>query len=515
MKRVTLTAFMVCAAWLSFGQTARFGDLNRNSVVVTSAPPQSVVSVNGQTGAVVVTAAGLGAATTQQVAEAVSGAITNEQDLAALRTYHYGSPDIVESPAEWFVFDGAGTITAFNWAAGRTNVVIPWAIGGVPVTAIGDSVFQLSDIVSVIAPQTVTVIEAYAFAACTSLASVLLPQATAIEDYAFTGCLSLASVSLPQATSIGTYAFVACISLTSVHMGRNAPAEATGVFSNITPPPTVYVTDPHATGWGDTWNGAPVVRPNLYADAVYQAGELVATTGHVAQVIASQLPGIVYSNSVSALTIYTNASGAATSWWQVASGVTNSGTFTSGATNITDGVTSGTYSEVTRTLDISNLLAGVSMELPDGIVTNGMGGLLLATNATGAGFVKISGSGGGWGSAIEVTGNIYLSNWGSPYIRFPAGEYVAGGVFYGGSSEMGFKAWMGAEKWVIRSLNGNAYIDNGSLTVAGTNTAAVVRSTGGYIIGPTISGKQAHIFTDGTNCFFVNVNSVTNALTTN
>jgi len=54
---------------------------------------------------------------------------------------------------------------------------------------------------------------------------------------------------------------------------------------------------------------------------------------------------------------------------------------------------------------------------------------------------------------------------------------------------------------------------NGSLTVAKTNTAAVVRSTGGYIIGPTISGKQAHIFTDGTNTFQVDVNSFTNNLT--
>ena len=47
------------------------------------------------------------------------------------------------------------------------------------------------------------------------------------------------------------------------------------------------MTDPQATGWGATWNGAPVVRPPLYADAIYQAGELVATTGHVAQAIAA------------------------------------------------------------------------------------------------------------------------------------------------------------------------------------------------------------------------------------
>jgi hypothetical protein len=98
------------------------------------------------------------------VTAAQIGALTAEQDLAALRTYHYGSPDIVESPAEWFGFDGAGTITAFNWEAGRENVVIPWAIGGVPVTAIGANAFYDlgayigHPVTSVIAPQTVTAI---------------------------------------------------------------------------------------------------------------------------------------------------------------------------------------------------------------------------------------------------------------------------------------------------------------------------------------------------------------------
>jgi hypothetical protein len=133
--------------------------------------------------------------------------------LAALRTYHYGSPDIVESPAEWFVFDGAGTITAFNWEAGRTNVVIPWAIGGVPVTAIGANAFrnlvtyQGHPVVSVVAPQTVTAIGSSAFDSCHSLSSVSLPQATAIGGSAFAYCTALASIDLPQATSIGDYAF--------------------------------------------------------------------------------------------------------------------------------------------------------------------------------------------------------------------------------------------------------------------------------------------------------------------
>jgi hypothetical protein len=252
------------------------------------------------------------------VTAAQVGAITAEQDLAALRAYHYGSPDIVESPAEWFGFDEVGTITAFNWEAGRENVVIPWAIGGVPVTAIGAEAFFDPGaylgfpVTSVIAPQTVTTIGNSAFNSCGSLASVSLPQATTIGDGAFNNCdslasvslpqaqtfgnsafsscgslasvslpqattigdgafyycYSLASVSLPQATTIGNNAFSFCTSLTSVRMGQNAPAEATEVFYGIDPPPTVYVTNPQATGWGDTWNGAQVVRPPLYGSNV-------------------------------------------------------------------------------------------------------------------------------------------------------------------------------------------------------------------------------------------------------
>ncbi len=221
------------------------------------------------------------------VTAAQIGALTAEQDLAALRAYHYGSPDIVESPAEWFGFDGAGTIIGFGYSAGRENVVIPWAIGGVPVTAIGADAFKMSGIVSVIAPKTVTMIGVSAFGNCTSLTSVSLPQAQTIGENAFGHCSSLASIPLPQAQTIGSAAFDYCILLASVRIGQNAPAEATYVFYGITPPPTVYVTDPQATGWGAEWNGAPVVRLPLYADAIYQAGELVATTGHVAQAIAA------------------------------------------------------------------------------------------------------------------------------------------------------------------------------------------------------------------------------------
>jgi hypothetical protein len=242
------------------------------------------------------------------------------------------------------------------------------------------SVCICNTLTSVIIPQA-TSIGDYAFAYCDTLTSASLPQATSIGGHAFYYCYSLTSVNLPQATSIEDYAFAYCDTLTSVRMGQNAPAEATGVFAYITPPPTVYVTNPQATGWGAEWNGAPVVRPPLYGSNV------------TAQA------------------------------------------FTLGGDTIT--------------------------EWPNAI-TNGMGGLLLATNATGASFVNISGSGGEWGNALQVDGSIYLSKWGTSNIRFPSGAYVSGGTFYGNVGEMGFKSWLGgAERWVIRSLNGNAYIDTG------------------------------------------------------
>ena len=116
-----------------------------------------------------------------------------------------------------------------------------------------------------------------AFLYCSELTSSI-PQVM-IGNRAFY-CSELTSVTIPQATSIEFSAFSDCTELASVHMGQNAPAEAIDVFAYITPPPTVHVTDPQATGWGTVERCAG--RPPLYAEAIYQAGELVATTAALA-----------------------------------------------------------------------------------------------------------------------------------------------------------------------------------------------------------------------------------------
>ena len=177
--------------------------------------------------------------------------------LVDLRTYHYGSPAIEESPEWWFEFDsGTGTITSFSYEEGREDVVIPWEIGGVAVEAIGDMAFSPyssgTSVETVIGPKTVLSIATRAFAVCTSLTSISLPAATSIGEYAFgycgsltsvslpaatsieheafAGCTSLTSISLPAATSIGDWAFSSCTSLTSVYFGTAKPPEASDVF---------------------------------------------------------------------------------------------------------------------------------------------------------------------------------------------------------------------------------------------------------------------------------------------
>jgi hypothetical protein len=178
-------------------------------------------------------------------------ALTNEQDLVALRLHHYGSTAIVESPASWFQTDGAGTITNFLFESGRESVIIPWAINGVLTTNISTYAFtDLSDydpgaeafmgkaINSIIAPKTLKTLEEGAFRYCgalsygtfpsvtsigtssffycTNLTLVSFPVLASLPDMAFVRCKRLASISLPAAITLGEECFLGCTNLTSV-----------------------------------------------------------------------------------------------------------------------------------------------------------------------------------------------------------------------------------------------------------------------------------------------------------
>jgi hypothetical protein len=177
-------------------------------------------------------------------------------------------------------FPQATTIGGFAFAGtSLTTINLPQAV------TIGDYAFSGTSLTTADFPQ-VTTIGDYAFSG-TSLTTANFPQVTTIGDGAFSGTplttvnflqvvtigdfafdsTLLTTANFPQATTIGDFAFEYCYNLTSLYLGQNAPAEASNVFEE-TPNVTVYVTDPTATGYGDTWNGRPVVRMPLFADSL-------------------------------------------------------------------------------------------------------------------------------------------------------------------------------------------------------------------------------------------------------
>jgi len=101
------------------------------------------------------------------------------------------------------------TITGYNGPSGE--VTIPSTINGLPVTRIGDYVFNsvYYSLTAITIPDSVTSIGVGAFSPCYALRSLALPtNLTSIGDSAFQGCGSLGSVTIPGTlTNIGSSVF--------------------------------------------------------------------------------------------------------------------------------------------------------------------------------------------------------------------------------------------------------------------------------------------------------------------
>lgn len=126
-----------------------------------------------------------------------------------------------ENDFGYHIIDDEVTITWYAGAGG--DVIIPAAIQGYPVTAIGFQAFyDCTSLTSVMIPEGVTTIWDYAFFCCSSLVSVLIPDSvTVVGMHAFSSCPSLAIVAMGDGvTTIGEYAFSSCYSLKSVTIGN-------------------------------------------------------------------------------------------------------------------------------------------------------------------------------------------------------------------------------------------------------------------------------------------------------
>lgn len=228
---VTLTGVMETSVWLSWLSTNQYVKVETDSIALFSI---SIHETN-----------------TASHASLFSKYITNETDSVSLRAYHYGSSDIVESPAAWFTFSAEWqTITAYVNPTNNADVVIPWAINGVEVKWIGSSAFKNAVINSVIAPKTLTSFDPDAFKNCT-MKTAVFPSVSYIDEQALDNCSLLNSIT----------------------WGSDAPdvEEIDYLFtdSNIV---TNYVNSLTALGWGDTFGGRPVIRMGINTGSLTLGG---------------------------------------------------------------------------------------------------------------------------------------------------------------------------------------------------------------------------------------------------
>lgn len=143
--------------------------------------------------------------------------------VAAQNTFYTVSAD-----GKLLLTDGGKTIALAAISADFGNYTIDGNI-----EKIAEGAFAGANVVSLIVPESVKEIGAYAFSRCSSLVSVQLSK-TAIKlgNYAFYSCEKLADVAnLDSATVIGNYAFTSA-ALTSVTIGKNAVCGEGCFYSN-------------------------------------------------------------------------------------------------------------------------------------------------------------------------------------------------------------------------------------------------------------------------------------------
>ena len=143
--------------------------------------------------------------------------------------------------------NGKVTITGCDKSASG-DIEIPSTIEDCPVTKIGQNSFRwCNEITGIVVPDSVKVIDNWAFGGCAKLKSITIPDSvtsigfgvfecsealesiilpesiTAIDEYTFSGCTGLKEITIPDSvTSIGEGAFNDCDSLSDVYFTGTA-----------------------------------------------------------------------------------------------------------------------------------------------------------------------------------------------------------------------------------------------------------------------------------------------------
>ncbi len=126
-------------------------------------------------------------------------------------------------------------IAIIDYTGEATTITIPDVIDGYSVKKIGAGAFSYSaNLETVTIPESVTVVERYAFYECSGLKSIVIPEGVEIiETSMFEGCTALSSIIIPESvTSIDDYAFYYCTSLLNITIPDNVTSIGYGAFCN-------------------------------------------------------------------------------------------------------------------------------------------------------------------------------------------------------------------------------------------------------------------------------------------
>lgn len=155
---------------------------------------------------------------------------------------------------DWKIYiSEEGKISIKDYKGSSENVEIPDNFDGFPVVSIGEKAFRnKGSLVSVTIPDSVTLIDWYAFESCSKLKSVVIGKSVeTISKYAFQDCESLEKIVIPDSVKIiKESAFYGCENLTSVDFGNSLEEignEAFRLCSSLTsvviPDSVTYIGD--------------------------------------------------------------------------------------------------------------------------------------------------------------------------------------------------------------------------------------------------------------------------------
>ena len=147
--------------------------------------------------------------------------------------FAFGTSAANENGYTYTVTDGKATVTAVDETV-TGDIMIPASLGGYPVTALGDRVFQMVyGITSVIIPDSVETIGVNCFNYCRDLESVVIgDRVHTIGVSAFENCPALVSAAVGDSVkTFGNRAFALCRKLTAIRIPAATEAIGNSAFA--------------------------------------------------------------------------------------------------------------------------------------------------------------------------------------------------------------------------------------------------------------------------------------------